>query len=98
MDTTLEPLAPLDLVGHVRRHPYRSLLVAAGVGYVLGGGLFTRLTYNVVRAGLRVGALPVLQSQLAGLAVAALGAAQAGSTPIDAQSDGDLPFTTGSAT
>jgi hypothetical protein len=42
------------------RHPYRSLLVAAGIGYVIGGGLFTRLTMRVIRMGARLGTLPQL--------------------------------------
>lgn len=63
----------LDLVsGHIQRHPYQSLFIAAGVGYVLGGGLFTRLTYNALRVGVRVGAMPAVQRELLGLAEAAL--------------------------
>lgn len=62
----------IDIVGHIQRHPYQSLLIAAGVGYVLGGGLFTKLTFNVVRVGMRVGAMPVVQRELLGLAEAAL--------------------------
>lgn len=58
-----------DLSARVRERPYQSLLIAAGVGYVLGGGLFTRLTYNTVRIGLRVGA-PLLQRQILGAALA----------------------------
>ena len=46
----------------VRKHPYQALLVAAGVGYILGGGLVSRLTLSVVRTGLRMGALPFDES------------------------------------
>lgn len=66
------PSTGIDIVGHIQRHPYQSLLIAAGVGYVLGGGLFTKLTFNVVRVGMRVGAMPVVQRELLGLAEAAL--------------------------
>ena len=44
------------------------MLGAVGVGFVLGGGLFTRLTATIVGAGLRVGlmaALPLLKEELA---------------------------------
>ncbi|HME92480.1 MAG TPA: hypothetical protein VKE49_13705, partial [Myxococcaceae bacterium] len=34
----------LDIHARVQRHPYGMLALAAGVGYVLGGGLFTSLT------------------------------------------------------
>ena len=62
----------LDIVGHILRHPCQSLLIAAGVGYVLGGGLFTRLTFNVLRVAVRVGALPVVQRELLSMAESAL--------------------------
>lgn len=59
------------LLEQVRQHPYQALLVAAGVGYILGGGLFTRLTLTVVQTGLRMGALPIVQRQLLGVVQAA---------------------------
>ena len=54
----------VDLSRAIQEHPFRSLLIAAGVGYVLGGGLFTRLTGHVVRIGTRAMVLPILRSQL----------------------------------
>jgi len=54
------------VVEQVRHHPYQALLVAVGVGYVLGGGLFSRLTMNVLRTGVRMGALPLVQRKLLG--------------------------------
>lgn len=66
-----EPFA-LDLSGRMQRHPYQTLLIAAGVGYILGGGLFTRLTLNVLRVGVRMGALPLVKRELFGAAEAAL--------------------------
>ena len=48
--------------------PYALVLGAVGVGFVLGGGLFTRLTATIVGAGLRIGlmaALPLLKEELA---------------------------------
>lgn len=64
-------LKSLDIPGRIIRHPYQSLLIAAGVGYILGGGLFSRLTVNVLRLGVRVGGLPMVQRQLLGVAEAA---------------------------
>lgn len=64
----------LDLPGHMQRHPYQTLLIAAGVGYILGGGLFTRLTLNVLRIGIRMGALPIVKRELIGVAEAAISA------------------------
>lgn len=61
-----------DLIGQVREHPYRTLLIATGVGYVLGGGLFTRLTANVLRAGLRVASIPAIQGEIIGFAAGAI--------------------------
>jgi hypothetical protein len=43
------------LVQQTREHPGRSVAMAVGVGYVLGGGLFSRLTARIVGAGIRIG-------------------------------------------
>ena len=39
---------------HVRQQPARTLAVAAGLGYVLGGGLRSRLTSLVLQVGSRL--------------------------------------------
>ena len=39
----------------VREHPLQGLGIAFGVGYLLGGGLWSRLTGRLVGMGLRVG-------------------------------------------
>ena len=57
----------------LHHHPYRTLLAAAGFGYVLGGGLFTRFTFKMLRIGARMGALPLVSRELAGVAEVALG-------------------------
>lgn len=56
------------LVRQLEERPYETLLVAAGLGYVLGGGLFTPLTGRVVLVGLRAAVLPLVQLGLEGLA------------------------------
>lgn len=49
-------------------NPYQTMLIAAGVGYVLGGGLFTSLTVRMLRTGLRMAAMPVVRNELVNLA------------------------------
>ena len=51
----------------LKRSPYGMLGCAMGVGFVLGGGLFTRLSARLVGVGLRVAlrsALPLLERQI----------------------------------
>ncbi len=62
-----ETASLVDIQGRVDRNPYGMLAGALGIGFVLGGGLFTRLTAQVVGAGLRIGlmaALPLFQKEL----------------------------------
>jgi hypothetical protein len=57
----------LSLRRSVERNPYGVLAAAVGVGFVLGGGLFTRLAARLVGTGLRLGlvaAMPRLQEEL----------------------------------
>jgi hypothetical protein len=59
----------VDLKGRVHRNPYGTVAAAIGIGYVLGGGLFTPLTSRIVRLGLRIGlrlaVLPLLKQEVA---------------------------------
>jgi hypothetical protein len=48
--------AASGLRARVEKHPYRTLAVAAGAGYVLAGGLFTRLTARMLKVGVSVAA------------------------------------------
>jgi hypothetical protein len=58
-----------DLAALVVAHPAGAVAVAVGVGYVLGGGVFTRLTSGLLRLGLRLGVqfalLPALENEVA---------------------------------
>ena len=57
----------LDIEGRVQRNPYGMVAGALAVGFVMGGGLFTRLTARIAGVGLRMGlaaAWPLLQQQL----------------------------------
>lgn len=58
----------IDLRGRVERNPVGMVALAAGIGYVLGGGLFSPATGKLVKIGLRVALLPLLKSQLANIA------------------------------
>jgi hypothetical protein len=62
----------LDVRAFVEAHPIGAVATALGVGYVLGGGLFTRLTSKLIglslRFGLQFAVLPALERELTGLA------------------------------
>jgi hypothetical protein len=64
----------LDLDGRVKRNPYGTMAAGLGIGYLLGGGLFSPLTGRVVGLGLRIGlrlaVLPMLKRELSELAQA----------------------------
>jgi hypothetical protein len=59
------------LTRQTREHPGRSVAMAVGVGYLLGGGLFSRLTARILGAGIRIGLrtalLPVVTEGLLAL-------------------------------
>jgi hypothetical protein len=61
----------LDIQGRVQRNPYGTVAAAVGIGYVLGGGLFSPLTSRIVGLGLRIGlrlaVLPMLKQEMAEL-------------------------------
>ena len=70
----------MDLRGRVQRNPIGMVALAAGVGYLLGGGLFSPFTSKLVKVGLRVALIPLIKSQLANLAGPAAGEGSSGST------------------
>jgi hypothetical protein len=56
-----------DIHARLLRNPYGMVAGAMGIGFVLGGGFFTRLTARIVGTGLRIGlmaALPILQKEI----------------------------------
>ena len=63
----------LDLNNRVHRSPIASLLVAAGIGYVLGGGLFSPVTKKALKLGLRLAIIPFVKGQISGLVGGAAG-------------------------
>ena len=58
----------VDLRGRVQRNPIAMVCVAAGVGYVLGGGLFSPTTARLLKIGMRLAIIPFVKSQLATMA------------------------------
>ena len=64
----------------VNRNPYGAMAAALGIGYVLGGGIFTPLTSRIVALGLRIGirlaVLPMLKDEISVLADALAGEAE----------------------
>ena len=68
--TATELYERLDIARQIQEHPYRTLAIAAGVGYVLGGGLFTPLTGTLVRIGSRAMLLPMMQAAMQNMGVA----------------------------
>jgi hypothetical protein len=67
----------------VRERPVLTLLGAAGLGYLLAGGLFTPTTGRLLRAGMRLAALPLVRDELLGLleGLAAAGRTASSSPP-----------------
>jgi hypothetical protein len=84
------------LVRETRKHPIRSVALALGAGFVLGGGLFSRLTARVVGAGLRIGlrmaAVPLMTQGLValgdGLRAQRVPPAEVGDDASDSHSEG----------
>jgi hypothetical protein len=81
----------LDLKGRVERNPYMMMAAAFGVGYVLGGGLFTRTTARVIRLGVRLAALPMVKDELLGMAEAAIRGFETTAGRVDMSGAGGFP-------
>lgn len=89
--------ATLDLKGRVERNPYGMMLAAVGVGYVLGGGLFTPTTARLIRLGARLAALPFVKDELLAMAQNALSGFQAGAEAVSGTGAGAGPGNVGSS-
>lgn len=64
-----EVRARMDLSTSVQAHPLGALVAAAGLGYLLGGGLFSPLTGRLLGFGARALVVPVLKAQLEAMVV-----------------------------
>lgn len=65
----------MDLKGRMERHPWMMVAAAVGVGYVLGGGLFSRTTARLIHLGSRAVLLPLVRTQLEAFAAHGVGPA-----------------------
>jgi hypothetical protein len=54
-----------DVTREVEHRPFRTLALAAGAGYLLAGGLFSRLTLRVISLGTRLAILPLIAAEIA---------------------------------
>jgi uncharacterized membrane protein YhaH (DUF805 family) len=57
----------LDIKSRIERNPYGMVAGAVTIGFVLGGGLFSRVAARILGAGLRLGlmaAVPVIEKAL----------------------------------
>lgn len=64
-----------DAVGlsdKVEKSPYAMVAAALGIGYVLGGGLFTPTTFRVLRLGMKLASIPAVKDRLLDVAEAAV--------------------------
>lgn len=64
-----------DAVGitpKVEANPYAMVAAAVGIGYVLGGGLFTPTTFRLLRLGMKVAQIPAVRSRLLDVAETAV--------------------------
>lgn len=62
----------VDLQGRVDRNPYGMVAGALGVGYLLGGGLFTPMTARLFRLAIKVAAVPLVRGELLSFAESAI--------------------------
>lgn len=60
------------LTEKVEKAPYAMVAAALGVGYVVGGGLFTPSTTRLLRLGMKLAAVPVVRNRLLDIAEAAI--------------------------
>ncbi len=65
--------ASLDLPNRIHRNPIACVAAALGVGYVLGGGLFSPTTKKLLKVGMRLAVIPFVKGQLAAIAGVAAG-------------------------
>lgn len=60
------------LTEKVEQSPYAMVAAALGVGYVLGGGLFTPTTMRLLRMGAKLATIPMVRDRLLDVAEAAV--------------------------
>ncbi|MBX7116738.1 MAG: hypothetical protein K1X64_20600 [Myxococcaceae bacterium] len=63
---TAEHIYEEEIKRRVDEHPYPMLAAALGLGYVLGGGLFTPATLRMGALAIRIAQIPLLRARLFG--------------------------------
>ncbi|MCA2977899.1 MAG: hypothetical protein INH37_06420 [Myxococcaceae bacterium] len=72
-NSTLNGLADAaGLTPKVEAAPYGMVAAALGVGYVLGGGLFTPTTLRLLRLGVKLASVPAVRDRLLDVAESAV--------------------------
>jgi len=54
----------INLEERMKEAPVKTLLIAAGIGYVAGGGFFTPFTGTMLRLGTRLWLLPTIRNTI----------------------------------
>src|SRR5438105_10573406 len=67
-ETSQKLQSSLDLAGRVNRAPIASVFIAVGIGYVLGGGLFSPVIKKVLKVGVRLALIFFIRGQIVALA------------------------------
>lgn len=62
----------VGLTPQVEKAPYAMVGAALGIGYVVGGGLFTSTTTRLLRLGMKLAAIPQVRDRLLDIAEAAV--------------------------
>lgn len=62
----------VGLTEKVEKAPYAMVAAALGIGYVVGGGLFTPTTMRLVRMGMKLTSIPMVRDRLLDVAEAAI--------------------------
>ena len=62
----------VGLTEKVEQAPYAMVAAALGIGYVVGGGLFTPTTSRLLRLGMKLAAVPAVRERLLDVAEAAI--------------------------
>jgi hypothetical protein len=65
-DAVDQAVDTLDVAGRMKRNPYAVLGVAAGIGFLWGGGLFNRLAVLALKVGLPLGVAMFANDRLFG--------------------------------
>ena len=55
----------LDVAGRMEHQPYQTLMIAAGVGFLASGALFSRFSMRAIGMVVRLAVLPAIEKQVA---------------------------------